>query len=494
MIVDAVASATSTGVFSGAPADDRCRAELAAVLSSAHFRRSPKLSRLLRYLCDKQLDGLGGEITEYSIAVDVLGRHTHFDPQQSAAVRVATLHLRKRLKEYYADAGRDHEIRLVIPNGQYAPEFVQCRECTSPEKAMLGNRKWLIAALALAVLGGALAVTHRQQIIAPLAARAKALRAAPAISQGELEEIRIRAGDGKENYIDVAGRTWLSDRYFTGGTTFHRNTSQIRRTQDPDLFRTGREGQFLYAIPLRPASYELHLYFAETGVASEAQRSVDISINGKPVSPLDVASDAGGVNTATVKIFRDVSPGKDGYLRLMFQGAGPSFLNAIEILPGIPGKIRPIRLTARDNIFCDHLGQAWLPDRWAAGGRKSTRIVPIANTSDPGLYQSLRFGHFSYSIPVAEGGRYTVVLHFSETWFTPPNSSAGIGARVFDVYCNGSTLLKNFDILREAEGNANRAVTRVFRHVPASPLGKIDLDFVPVANYALINAIEVMEE
>jgi hypothetical protein len=464
----------------------------------------------LRYLCDKQLDGLGGEITEYSIAVDVLGRHTHFDPQQNAAVRVATLHLRKRLKEYYADAGRDHKIQVVIPNGQYAPEFVQSRECKSPPKtaresrrresgwvlpeSLLGKRKWLVAVLAVAVLGGAWAVTRRQQILAPPAVRPKALQAAPAISPGETEEIRIRVGDGKENYIDVAGRTWLSDRYFTGGTTFRRNTSQIHRTQDPDLFRNGREGQFTYAIPLRAASYELHLYFAETGVSSEAQRSVDVSINGKPVSPLDVASDAGGVDTATVKIFRDVSPGKDGYLRLMFQGAGPSFLNAIEILPGIPGKIRPIRLTARDNIFCDHLGQAWLPDRWAAGGRKSTRVVPIANTSDPGLYQSLRFGHFSYSIPVAEGGRYTVVLHFSETWFTPPNSSAGIGARVFDVYCNGSTLLKNFDILREAEGNANRAVTRVFRHVPASPLGKIDLDFVPVANYALINAIEVIEE
>jgi orotate phosphoribosyltransferase len=69
-----------------------------------------------------------------------------------------------------------------------------------------------------------------------------------------------------------------------------------------------------------------------------------------------------------------------------------------------------------------------------------------------------------------------------------------VGSRIFDVYSDGTTLLKGFDILKEAGGIANRAVIRVFRHVPASPQGKIDLTFVPVVNYALINAIEVVEE
>ena len=87
-----------------------------------------------------------------------------------------------------------------------------------------------------------------------------------------------------------------------------------------------------------------------------------------------------------------------------------------------------------------------------------------------------------------------MILHFSENWFTPPNSKVGVGSRVFDVYSNGTTLLKGFDILKEADGIANRAVVRILRHVPASPLGKIDLTFVPIVNYALINAIEVIEE
>ena len=364
-------------------------------------------------------------------------------------------------------------------------------------KWIFGKWRWF-ATLVLAVLVVTWAAPrYRQAVYRLMGARAvpSPLDRAPALAPpAELEEIRIAAGDRRATYIDSAGRAWLPDRYFAGGTIFRRPATPIQRTHDPDLFQNGREGQFVYTIPLGPGVYELHLYFAETGVASDTLRSVNIAINGQPASTFDVASDAAGVDTATVKIFKDISPAKDGFLHLIFQGGGPNFLNAIEILPGIRGKIRPIRMTARDDVFRDHLGQVWLPDQWAAGGRKSTRVVSIDGTSDAGLYQWERVGHFSYAIPVVEGGLYTVALHFSETWFTPPNSIGGVGSRVFDVYCNGTMLLKGFDILKEAGGIANRAVIRVFRHVPASPLGKIDLTFVPVANYALINAIEVIEE
>ena len=484
-----------------------------AVLSSPTFRRSPKLSRLLEYLCEKRFSGLADQITEYGIAIDVLGRKAHFDPQQDAVVRVDTHHLRKKLREHYAGVGADRQVRIVIPNGQYAPQFVPRGSAPLPEQATgpdtpgpepVGTKpvlaKWIAAhwkwftALVLTALVAIWAAPH----IRPAVARLTAGRAAPgrlnqALAPMPGGEIRIATGARTTAYIDVAGRAWLTDRFFTGGTTFHRFGSQIQRTPDPDLFQNGREGQFGYAVPLGPGMYEVHLYFAETGVASDTLRTVNIAINGEAPLTFDAASDAGGANTATAKIFKDISPAKDGFLHLMFQG-GPNFVNAIEILPGIPGKIRPIRITTRNSVFNDHLGQVWLPDQWATGGRKSTRVVSVDRTADAGLYQWERFGHFSYSIPVAEGGVYTVVLHFSETWFTPPNAMGGVGSRVFDVYCNGTTLLKGFDILREAGGVPNRAVVRVFHHVPASPLGKIDLAFVPIANYALINAIEVTGE
>ena len=536
---------SSDGEAADQPTREQERAELAGVLGTEIFKRSPKLSRLLSYLCDKYFNGEGDELKEYSIAVDVLGRDTEFDPQLDAVVRVDTHHLRKRLKQYYASEGSSHRLQIIIPTGQYTPKFVLSPDSGQPqptelheaeltdealtlagesseEKNLGGDRgaeeksksfspSWLRLAVGLAVVavaGGLLWITMGRwhsadpetqkrtagAIISPAANAAENKTGAAAVAPGEAEGIRILAGDHEGNYVDKAGHLWLSDRYFQGGETFRRNSREIARTQDAEIFRSGREGQFVYEIPLSAGTYELHLYFAETGFESEALRSVSLAINGLPVSTLDVASDAEGVNTATVKVFKGISPAKDGILHLTFQGTGPSFVNALEILPGIRNKMLPIRFTARDTIYRDHLGQVWMPDQYFLGGRRSSRKTAMEGTSDPELYIAQRFGHFSYSVPVAEGGRYAITLHFAETYFSTPESVGGVGSRVFDVYCNGTTLLKDFDILKETHGVGNRPVVKVFHNIPASPQGKINLTFVPINNYALVTAIEVAEE
>jgi len=481
--------------------EEQCRAELAVVLASSGFKRSPKLSRLLAYLCDKQLTGKAGDINEYSIAIEALGRNASFNPQQDAVVRVDLYHLRKRLKEYYGTEGAEHSLRIQIPNGQYTPEFTVADDvAVEAEPALVpielpppatpppasGHRKRWLPLLALIFAIVAPVILYRSARISS--------KTPPVSGVAGSGEIRIAAGERGGPYIDSAGRAWEADRYFTGGSAFH-HAVPILRTRDQDLFQNGREGQFVYAVPLHPGIYEVHLYFAETGVATDTLRSVNVAINAQPFQAIDIASDAGGINTATMKVFRDVSPGKDGFVRIMMQGAdGKSFLNALEIVPGTPGKMNPIRMITGDTAFRDHAGQVWLPEQWASGGRKSTRAVSIQGTPDPPLYQWERVGHFNYSIPVAEGGVYTVVLHFSETWFTPANSPGGIGSRVFHVYCNGATLLTDFDILKEAGGVPDRAVIKTFKHIPASPQGKIELQFIPVANYALLNAIEIFPE
>jgi hypothetical protein len=510
-----MATSLASGRDNATPPNDENRAELTAVLASDVFKRSPKLSRLLLYLCEKSFQGLACDITEYGIGLDVLGRDPGFDPQQDALVRVDTHHLRKRLKEYYATAGREHRIHIILPSGQYAPQFivgqasgpVSGAEYTEPDPQSLDSPRAerpktltpgatiaaspvksgkfklaLFGSLAALILAGWWLMAAGREKTAPRLTAPTTAQAAP---------IRIAAGDRAGDYTDHIGRIWMSDRFFRGGATFRRGPLQIQRTLDGELFRTGREGQFVYEIPLSPGTYELHLYFAETGVATESLRSVSMAINSVPFSTVDIASDAGGVATATVKIFKNISPAKDGILHLTFLGTGPSFLNALEIVPGIPDKMLPIRLTARDSVYRDHTGQIWMPDESSVGGRRSTSSVQIEGTADPGLYQTDRIGHFSYSIPVVEGSRYTLRLHFVEPWFT--QSDRGIGSRVFDVYCNGATLLKDFDILKEA-GGGKRAVIRVFHGIPASPQGKLDLTFVPVVNYALVNAIEVIEE
>jgi hypothetical protein len=91
-------------------------------------------------------------------------------------------------------------------------------------------------------------------------------------------------------------------------------------------------------------------------------------------------------------------------------------------------------------------------------------------------------------------GTYAVTLRFAETYFGELNAGfGGKGSRVFDVYCNGVTLLHNFDIFKEADG-ANRALDKTFHGLEPDPHGLLRLSFVPSRNYAMLNAIEVIDE
>jgi hypothetical protein len=99
------------------------RAELQAVLHSTVFVRSPALSHLLSYLCEKTFAGETDQIKEYSVAVDVFDRQASFDQDTDSIVRVQANRLRKRLGEYYAGEGSAHSIHITIPVGQYVPAF-----------------------------------------------------------------------------------------------------------------------------------------------------------------------------------------------------------------------------------------------------------------------------------------------------------------------------------------------------------------------------------
>jgi len=277
----------------------------------------------------------------------------------------------------------------------------------------------------------------------------------------------------------------------------------ISGTIDPELFRSRREGDFSYDIPLPPGVYELHLYFAETlfgenntAGGGESSRVFRISINGAPrLWAFDVLSDAAGSNTADEKVFKDISPAPDGKLHLQFAGLvnNVPFLNALEIVPGIPGKMRPVRIAALSRSYTDQHGHVWGADRYFSHGCAVVRSEAVRNTPDPDLFRAERFGNFTYAIPVAEG-RYNVTLQFAEAWFGAGQpGGGGPGSRVFDVFCNGVALLRNFDLFRAAGGD-HRAVERTFRGMVPNAQGKIVLSFVPIANYACVNAIEVADE
>jgi TolB-like protein/Tfp pilus assembly protein PilF len=98
--------------------------ELSRLLDSDALRRSPSHVRLLRYLVENRVAGDETALRETSIALEVFRRDpSTYDPRSDPIVRVTTGRLRDRLVAHYA--GYDTpKVRIVLPKGRYAPEFV----------------------------------------------------------------------------------------------------------------------------------------------------------------------------------------------------------------------------------------------------------------------------------------------------------------------------------------------------------------------------------
>ena len=497
------------------------KAELEAVFASGIFSRAPGLAHMLNYVCTKYFEGQSDQVKEYNIAVEALGRPADFDQKRDSIVRVEAHRLRRRLSEYYEGAGASHRIRIVLPSGQYVPQFqliepkespalesgtdlvavtpvVVIGEPSAPQRLAAPDRSH--ARTALLVVAGLLAAVG-VTLIAVRSPLRPAVSAAPAIRLPEGDEIRILAGE-KAPFTDQLGRNWEPDRYFSGGWVSTSPGHVIDGTRDSSMYQSARTGDFQYDIPLKPGVYELHLHFAETlygehnpGGGGETSRLFQVVANNKLLLDyFDVISDAAGANLADERVFKDISPGSDGMLHLNFNHrVRDAFVNAIEILPGFPGRMRPIRIAMRGQSYMDKKGNLWTPDRYYRGGQAILRTWFASGVDDPELYRGERYGNLTYVIPVAAGS-YSVTLRFSEAWFGPDKAGGGgIGSRRFDILANSQPLAHNFDIFKEA-GGPERAVDRTFRNLHPNAQGKLVISMVPVDNYACINAIEVLDE
>ena len=314
-------------------------------------------------------------------------------------------------------------------------------------------------------------------------------------------EVRILAGHQNGDYTDRLGRIWQSDRYFQGGTVFESHDHPIFGTREPRIYQSRREGSFAYDIPLPAGVYELRLHFAETlygenNVAGggESSRVFNVWINGKEaLHEFDVISEV-GPSTADVRTFKDISPAADGKVHLRFEPfSNPPLLSAIEIAPGTPGKLRPLRMLSLDRVYVDKQGRVWEPDRYARGGLLVARTKPVEGAADPELFRGERYGNVRYVIPVPPG-RYGVTLYFAEAWFGPDTpAGGGVGNRVFDILANGVALRRGFDVFKEAHGEG-RSVTWSVHGLEPDAQGKLNIALTPVRNYACVNAVEVLDE
>jgi hypothetical protein len=320
-------------------------------------------------------------------------------------------------------------------------------------------------------------------------------------------EIRILAG-ATRSYVDRSGKPWSPDSHFTGGRPVQSAIRHIWRTQDPSIYRNSRQGDFSYDVPLSPGIYELHLHFAEmfygpedAGGGGEGSRIMTVTANGKPLlTDFDVIADAGGARTADVKVFTDISAAEDGLLHLSFSSSkgGRAMLSAIELLPGIRGQIRPVRIVTRDVPYYSDDSRWWSADMYFKGGQFTATEEVATGTDDSELYSTERWGHFSYAIPLTPG-KYTVTLHFIERRFhSADHGQASIdpltssGSRLFNVFCNRKLVLREVNILEQV--GEGRPLVRRIPGLESDAQGKLLLEFVPLRYYATVTAIEVIPQ
>lgn len=508
------------------PSPDLVRSELGRLLKSDQFKNSRRCQSLLNYVVDETLDGRGDLLKERLVGINVFGRDPDYDTAEDPVVRNAAIEVRKRLAQYYQEAGRHDPVRINLNAGRYTPEFryvetatphiawqpeshsailpddIQPAEPATSSAFPIRRRTIVLAFLSVIFATTAFMVLHHFQSSrlfersgsnVPSAAVAVS---SPVFATGAGDAVRILVGSGHSaGYIDPFGDHWSSDQYFTGGRAVPGLTNFFFPPADPVLYRTMRQGSFAYDIPLKKdTDYEMRLYFAErqyrygNRVAGDGEnlRTFQVRANGHVIlDHFDIIEDSGFAAT-TVRAFKNIAAAPDGKLHLQFVAERDQpLLAALELLPMMAGSIPPIRIHMSPSQYTDYAGRTWSSDNFYIGGQLFDSGAAVSESPDPDLLSVERLGNFSYAIPVPPG-RYALTLYFAETWFHDP------GRRVFDVTCNSSTLISNLDIIKQV--GFGHVYERTFRGLQPNGQGKLLISFSPSVDYASVRALEVTAE
>jgi hypothetical protein len=299
--------------------------------------------------------------------------------------------------------------------------------------------------------------------------------------------------------IDAGGPAtgaWTTDTDFTGGwiplaTTHAIDTSHVTSPAPQSVYQSTRVGNFSYAVTgLKPAaSYNVRLHFDEPYWPGAGMRAFNVSINGTPVlTNFDIFKDSGGKFIADIKSF-PAAADANGTITIVYTSLVDNALTAgVEIDPLAPPTPAPAA-----PILIDAGGPA--TGAWAADTDFTAGWIPLATTqpinashvSSPApqsVYQSNRVGNLSYVLPgLTPAAAYTVRLHFAETYWSGP------GMRLFNVAIDGTPVLTNFDLFKDAGGEFIADVKSFA--ATASATGTITIAFTSIVDNALIAGVEL---
>lgn len=159
---------------------------------------------------------------------------------------------------------------------------------------------------------------------------------------------------------------------------------------------------------------------------------------------------------------------------------GSSSVTRSPCLGAVPAKM-PLHINAGGPGVSHQGAGAWLADTGYTGGGVYSTTAKILGTNTPHIYQTNRWGAFSYSFDVPNGSR-TVTLRFAEL------APVSRGQRLFDVFVDGARVLQDFDVVAAA-GGQNIAVDRSFTFNVEDQ--HLKLEFVPKKANAFVSAISI---
>jgi hypothetical protein len=267
---------------------------------------------------------------------------------------------------------------------------------------------------------------------------------------------------------------------FTGGASAS-TTHAIANTADPTLYQTERYGNSTYQFNVPPGNYTVILKFAEIYWTTAGKRIFNASINGTQVlSNFDIVAAAGAAFTAIDKSFPVTVTANSISIQFTTGSADVPKISAIEITNA--SAFSPIFVHSGGGAYTDTQGNHWSADMDFAGGNSASTSSNILNTTDPKLYQTERFGNFTYQFAVPNGS-YSVVLKFAEIYWT------SVGQRIFNVSINGSPVLSNFDIIAAA-GAPLTAIDKTFPVTVTNQLVTIQFTKGSVDN-PKVSAVEI---
>jgi len=171
----------------------------------------------------------------------------------------------------------------------------------------------------------------------------------------------------------------------------------------------------------------LHIMTDQTGTTIEVSSPEIISSSGSLLSWLSTYSLLDKVNSI-VKVTQEIDP--------LFSIIQP-------ITSVIDGDEVVFAVNAGGSEVKGSDGIIYGADKYYSAGNVFSTSSSISNTADDQLYQTERYGNFSYEIPLSNGD-YQVTFKFSEIYH---KSS---GERRFDVIAESSAIISNLDIFSVA--------------------------------------------